>query len=133
VGENLLNKFTSSSRQVRSSIKYFFKKINLDRNGTFNSMGVIFNIFEGFNSPFNRRRASNALFCKEHTYGIIYSVHHYHCWETMYKDDIYKKKKNIDFLSRKHYHYHHCAPTQISRAKNTGRDAAHNVIMWHVT
>jgi hypothetical protein len=95
VGENLLNKFTSSSRQVRSSIKYFFKKINLDRNGTFNSMGVIFNIFEGFNSPFNRRRASKALFCKEHTYGIIYSVHHYHCWETIYKDEIYKKKKKL--------------------------------------
>jgi len=33
-------------------------------------LGVIFNIFEGSNSPFNRRHANTAFFCKEQKFTI---------------------------------------------------------------
>lgn len=39
---------------------------NSQKRHTFNSLGDMFSIFEGFNSPFNKRRANTALFCHEH-------------------------------------------------------------------
>jgi len=50
---------------IRAHNRKFSTKENRKRKNTFNSLGVIFNILEGSNSPFNRRRARIALFCQK--------------------------------------------------------------------